>query len=176
VYLLSIDSIRKILFGKSLRLHLHTPVPNQRAPGQKLISVPMFESFIKAIDRALRPLGYSDRSSFIRDAISEKLAADGIKIPVDLSTAPGRSGKGGRPSAVPGKRKQVKIDTNAWDMNDAGNKANAGAKQNPAFSENAINLMPDPDLDPKIKSAADALEALAMERAVKKVKRMKAKP
>ena len=68
-----------------------------RAPGQKLISVPMNEKFIEQIDAALHKVGYSDRSSFIRDAIVEKLHGGGIPIPVELSLAPSRTGKGGRP-------------------------------------------------------------------------------
>ena len=51
---------------------------NQRAIGQKLISVPMKEKFIEEIDKALEKIGYSDRSSFIRDAVAEKLRAAGV--------------------------------------------------------------------------------------------------
>jgi hypothetical protein len=70
---------------------------NIRAPGQKLISVPMNEKFIAQIDAALPVVGYSDRSSFIRDAILEKLRSAGIEISTALSLAPSRTGKGGRP-------------------------------------------------------------------------------
>jgi|GEM_PF-705321 len=77
-----------------------------RAPGQKLISVPMNEKFIEQIDAALHKVGYSDRSSFIRDAIVEKLHAGGIPIPVELSLAPSRTGKGGRPPLT-GRRANV---------------------------------------------------------------------
>jgi Arc/MetJ-type ribon-helix-helix transcriptional regulator len=73
-------------------------MPNQRALGQKLISVPMKERFIEEIDQALEQMGYSDRSSFIRDAIAEKLHSEGIQLPVDLPLAPSRAGKGGRPT------------------------------------------------------------------------------
>ena len=56
----------------------------------------MNEKFIKAIDTALPNMGYSDRSSFIRDAIIEKLQAAGIKVSSALSLPPSRMGKGGR--------------------------------------------------------------------------------
>lgn len=71
---------------------------NTRGPGQKLISVPMNEKFIEVIDAALPEMGYSDRSSFIRDAIVEKIQASGIEVSAALSLAPSRTGKGGRPS------------------------------------------------------------------------------
>lgn len=71
---------------------------NTRGPGQKLISVPMNEKFIELIDAALPEMGYSDRSSFIRDAISDKIRASGIQVPPTLTLAPSRTGKGGRPS------------------------------------------------------------------------------
>jgi len=70
---------------------------NQRAIGQKLISVPMKEKFIEEIDKALEKIGYSDRSSFIRDAVSEKLRAAGVNLATELRLAPSRTGKGGRP-------------------------------------------------------------------------------
>lgn len=70
---------------------------NPRGPGQKLISVPMNEKFIEKIDLSLKDVGYSDRSSFIRDAIIEKLKTNGIEISTALSLAPSRPGKGGRP-------------------------------------------------------------------------------
>ena len=70
---------------------------NIRGPGQKLISVPMNEKFITKIDASLPKVGYSDRSSFIRDAIVEKLQGAGIDISYELSLAPSRTGKGGRP-------------------------------------------------------------------------------
>ena len=72
----------------------------QRAVGQKLISVPMKEKFIESIDQALEKIGYSDRSSFIRDAIAEKLRAAGVILPIELRLAPSRTGKGGRPRHV----------------------------------------------------------------------------
>lgn len=70
---------------------------NTRSSGQKLISVPMNEKFIVQIDLSLPKIGYSDRSSFIRDAIVEKFHKSKINIPVELSLSPSRAGKGGRP-------------------------------------------------------------------------------
>jgi Arc/MetJ-type ribon-helix-helix transcriptional regulator len=64
---------------------------------QKLISVPMNEKFIAKIDASLTKIGYSDRSSMIRDAIVEKLQKEGVEISVQLSLPPSRTGKGGRP-------------------------------------------------------------------------------
>lgn len=68
-----------------------------RGPGQKLISVPVNEEFLKNIDAAIPKVGYSDRSSFIRDAIVEKFHKEGVKISIELSLAPSRTGKAGRP-------------------------------------------------------------------------------
>lgn len=73
-------------------------MPGQRAPGQKLINVPMTERFIEEIDAALPKAGYSDRSKFIRDAVFEKLDRLGFKPRADIALAPGRSGKGGYPT------------------------------------------------------------------------------
>jgi Arc/MetJ-type ribon-helix-helix transcriptional regulator len=58
----------------------------------------MKERFIEEIDQALEKMGYSDRSSFIRDAVAEKLHSEGIEFPKDLPLAPSRAGKGGRPT------------------------------------------------------------------------------
>jgi hypothetical protein len=49
-------------------------VPNQRAPGQKLLPFAVSEKFIRELDAALAQTGYRNRSQFIRDAIIEKLA------------------------------------------------------------------------------------------------------
>ena len=70
---------------------------NSRAPGQKLVALSMNEKFIETIDTALPNMGYSDRSSFIRAAIIEKLHAAGIKVPLRLSLVSSRMDKGGRP-------------------------------------------------------------------------------
>ena len=68
-----------------------------RNPTQKLVAVPMNQKLIEKMDDALAKVGYSSRSSFIRDAIAEKLNAIGIEIPIALSIPPSRTGKGGRP-------------------------------------------------------------------------------
>jgi len=72
-------------------------MPNQRAPGQKPIIIMMREEFIAEIDGNLEKLGYGDRASLIRTAVIEKMIRLGIKVPMVLSTAPCRAGKGGRP-------------------------------------------------------------------------------
>ena len=57
-----------------------------------------FISYVLArIDSSLQKVGYSDRSSFIRDAIVEKLQREGVEISYEISLAPSRAGKGGRP-------------------------------------------------------------------------------
>ena len=72
-------------------------MPNQRAPGQKLINVPMTQNFIDALNRSVRKAGYDDRSKFIRDAITEKLKREGFEVPAaEDRMAPDRTGKGGR--------------------------------------------------------------------------------
>ncbi len=68
-------------------------MPNQRAKGQKLINFPAKEAFISLVDEALPKIGYGDRSSFIRDAIADKLEREGVTLPRELSAAPMRSGK-----------------------------------------------------------------------------------
>jgi hypothetical protein len=70
-------------------------MPNQRAAGQKLLTVPCDEAFIKFIDENLDRTGYSNRSQFVRDAIAEKLESLGIQVPGGASNAPSRIGKGG---------------------------------------------------------------------------------
>lgn len=75
-----------------------------RSDGQRVINVPMDESFVNEIESALARAGYTDRSSFIRDAIAEALhnrnPAPGIDFYQRLAAAPSRVGKGGRPTAA----------------------------------------------------------------------------
>jgi hypothetical protein len=65
-------------------------MPNQRAEGQKLLTLPVDEHFILAIDKNLPRAGYSNRSQFIRDAIVEKMATAGVKMPKEFTLAPSR--------------------------------------------------------------------------------------
>jgi Arc/MetJ-type ribon-helix-helix transcriptional regulator len=77
---------------------------SRRAPGQKLISLAVSETFLERVDAALSRAGYGDRSQFIRDAVVEKLSRAGIEVPLELATSPSRRGKGGRKprlSAIP---------------------------------------------------------------------------
>jgi len=69
-------------------------MPNQRAAGQKAVIVMMSEEFLDLIDASLPVMGYSDRSSFIREAVRVKLGA-----PPLIAAAPSRAGKGGRPKS-----------------------------------------------------------------------------
>lgn len=73
-------------------------MPNKRAKGQKGVLVVMRASFLEKIDAALSQAGYNDRSSFIRDAVYEKLTGLGYPVNLEEKTAPNRAGRGGRPS------------------------------------------------------------------------------
>lgn len=75
-------------------------MPNKRAEGQRLINVPMDEDFIEQIDGNLAALGYDNRSSFIRDAIVEKLIEMGVRVPRSITVAPART-RGAYPQHVP---------------------------------------------------------------------------
>lgn len=70
---------------------------NTRSVGQTLISVPINKKFLSFIDSKLGKLGYSDRSSFIRDAMAEKLTHGGMNVKKEIVLSPSRAGKGGRP-------------------------------------------------------------------------------
>lgn len=52
----------------------------------------MTDGFIALIDGSLPECGYADRSSFIRDAITEKLRALGIPVPKGITTPRPRVG------------------------------------------------------------------------------------
>lgn len=58
----------------------------------------MNEEFIREINAGMKRLGYGNRADFIRDAIVEKLARDGIAIDPALAAAPARAGVGGSPT------------------------------------------------------------------------------
>jgi hypothetical protein len=70
-------------------------MPNQRAPGQKLLPIAVDEKFLRELDAGLAPAGYRNRSQFIRDAIVEKLLRADIQLSKDLALPPHRIGKGG---------------------------------------------------------------------------------
>jgi Arc/MetJ-type ribon-helix-helix transcriptional regulator len=65
-------------------------VPNVRGEGQKPVLIMMDEEFIDEIARNLARAGYSDRSSFVRDAVFEKLRRLGIKVDYSKALAPTR--------------------------------------------------------------------------------------
>lgn len=75
---------------------LYTPMPGQRAKGQKLIPIPMSEKFRAALDKAIQREGFENRSAFIRKAVEEKLNQLGYPVPKEDTVAPSRQGKGGR--------------------------------------------------------------------------------
>jgi Arc/MetJ-type ribon-helix-helix transcriptional regulator len=75
-------------------------MPNQRAPGQKLLPIAVDEQFLRKLDAGLAQAGYRNRSQFIRDAIVEKLTRVGVSLPLELALPPHRIGKGG---GAPGK-------------------------------------------------------------------------
>jgi hypothetical protein len=60
-------------------------MPNKRAEGQKLLTLPASEEFIRTIDQNLPKTGYSNRSQFI-----EKLERAGVQMPAELALAPQR--------------------------------------------------------------------------------------
>jgi metal-responsive CopG/Arc/MetJ family transcriptional regulator len=63
----------------------------KRAPGQKLLTVPTKEQFLKEVDAGLISLGRSNRAQFVREAIREKLQSLNIHVPEHLTAAPGRA-------------------------------------------------------------------------------------
>jgi metal-responsive CopG/Arc/MetJ family transcriptional regulator len=68
-------------------------MPNQRAPGQKLLPFAVDEKFLRELDASLGSAGYQNRSQFIRDAIVEKLLRANISLPKELALPPNRMGK-----------------------------------------------------------------------------------
>jgi hypothetical protein len=69
-------------------------MPNQRAPGQKLLPIAVDEKFLRELDAGLGPAGYRNRSQFIRDAIIEKLLRADISLSRELALPPHRIGRG----------------------------------------------------------------------------------
>ena len=53
----------------------------------------MNQDFVKAVNEGLKVIGHGNRSQFIRDAIIEKLARQGICIPENLASGNPRFGK-----------------------------------------------------------------------------------
>ena len=82
---------------------LYAPMPNVRSKDQRGVLVMLDEKFRDEIDAAFPRLGFTDRSTFIRDAVYKRLQEMNIHLPASLKAAPSRAGKGGRP------RKKVEI-------------------------------------------------------------------
>lgn len=60
------------------------------------------DDFLDIIDDSLPQLGFADRSSFIREAVRQRLIRDGVPVPASMIAAPSRAGKGGRPKKEKG--------------------------------------------------------------------------
>jgi hypothetical protein len=102
------------------------PMPNKRAPGQKLLPIAVDERFLRELDAGLAQAGYHNRSQFIRDAIVEKLIRADVPLPKELAMPPNRFGKGGR-SADP--VSYPKLSSSAYALNDkAAPKSQTSAK------------------------------------------------
>jgi hypothetical protein len=69
-------------------------VANQRHPDQKLVAFALDKKLLEAIDSAR---GGADRSSYIREAIVDKLRLLNIPLPDAIQDAPDRAGKTYRP-------------------------------------------------------------------------------
>lgn len=75
-------------------------MPNVRAKDQRGILIMMDQQFRDEIDAAFPRFGYTDRSTFIRDAVYKRLGEMGVSLPASLKAAPSRAGKGGRSKKV----------------------------------------------------------------------------
>jgi hypothetical protein len=101
-------------------------VPNQRAPGQKLLPIAVDEKFIRELNAGLPKAGYRNRSQFIRDAIVEKLTRAGVSLPRELAMPPHRMGKAGD---VPRKISYPAHEPSALALNEkAGSKKSAAVR------------------------------------------------
>jgi hypothetical protein len=65
--------------------------------GQKGVLLMVSEEFLSEIDAHYPKFGYSDRASFIRDAVWQLIKTYGVTLPLAYKAAPSRAGKGGRP-------------------------------------------------------------------------------
>jgi len=92
-------------------------VPNQRAPGQKLMPIPVDEQFLRKLDAGMVHAGYQNRSQFVRDAIVEKLKRAGISIPKRLAVPPPRFRKDGE--AAPAKIRYPSHQPAGYELNEA---------------------------------------------------------
>lgn len=122
-----------------------------RSRGQSFIGAWFDEEFLKKVDEARGPVS---RSQFLRDAMRQKLTDMGYAVSSHETLAPDRTGKGGPTKYPP-------IESQAYALNDAPGPVPKGQDVNPAVAKDHFNLMPDPNLSPKVKEAADKLEALA---------------
>ena len=70
-------------------------MPNQRGENMKLLPVKVKQSLLDAMEVAVEQESYPDRSSFVREAIFERLSALNISVPKGSHLPASRSGKGG---------------------------------------------------------------------------------
>ena len=66
-------------------------MPNQRSPGQRLITFAATEQFERELNAAFRKAGYDDRSKFMRAAIGEKVRRAGLPFSYETTLAPNRT-------------------------------------------------------------------------------------
>ncbi len=64
-----------------------------RGEKQKAVILMVREEFLREIDDAFPKAGYSDRASFIRDAVFEFLAKHGKKLPPIIKTPLSHGGR-----------------------------------------------------------------------------------
>ncbi|SRR5260221_4534745 len=69
-------------------------VPNQRRPGQTFLGLQVSAELFKLVNEARKKLRM-DRSSFVREAIAEKLRGLDYDVPASLVDPPDRADRGG---------------------------------------------------------------------------------
>ena len=113
-------------------------MPNKRGPGQKLLNFQASNSFETEINSAVKAAGYKDRSDYVRAAIREKMARDGIIISDSIVQPPSRAGKGGR-SKYPDHKPDTIITPDDTINSSSLSRANSAA---PGALREALNLNP----------------------------------
>ena len=112
-------------------------MPNQRAPGQKLLPIAVDEKFLRELDAGLGRTGYRNRSQFIRDAIIEKLLRANIALSPDLALPPHRMGKRRGSSTLsryPAHRpSDYALNEQADSKKSGGTRRKSGSKQEPGY-------------------------------------------
>lgn len=94
-----------ILFAFFLILPKGAAVSDHRSKDQTLIAVPISKQFLAEIDSVR---GDQSRSAYVRAALLEKLEKVKGSLPKELSYAPSRAGKGGKPTHKPSEKSKAK--------------------------------------------------------------------